>query len=136
MLCFEITEQVAVDDISLLNKLISSLKALGSTFSLDDFGTGVSTFEYLKLLDVDYLKIDGSFVKNIVNDEVALGMVQSICQIAHTMRLKVIAEYVENVEILNILSDMGVDYGQGYHIERPGPLGEVIERHKLVKEGS
>ncbi len=134
MLCFEITEQVAVDDISLLNKLIANLKALGSSFSLDDFGTGVSSFGYLKSLDVDYLKIDGSFVKNIESDDVAREMVQSISQIGHTMGLKIIAEYVENVEILNILGDMGIDYGQGYHIGRPGPLSLVIEQHQVAKK--
>lgn len=133
MLCFEITEQVAVDDIRLVNKFISSLKALGSSFSLDDFGTGVSSFGYLKSLDVDYLKIDGSFVKNIATDEVAKAMVQSINQIGHTMNLKVIAEYVENAEIVDILNNMGIDYGQGYHISRPGPLSIVIRHHQDTK---
>ena len=134
ILCFEITEQVAVDDISLVNKFISSLKALGSSFSLDDFGTGVSSFGYLRSLDVDYLKIDGSFVKNIATDNVSRGMVESITQIGHTMDLKIIAEYVENKEIKDILDDMGVDYGQGYHIARPGPLGAVIRQHQVVKK--
>ena len=134
MLCFEITEQVAVDDISLVNKFISSLKALGSSFSLDDFGTGVSSFGYLRSLDVDYLKIDGSFVKSIATDNVSRGMVASITQIGHTMDLKIIAEYVENEEIKDILDDMGVDYGQGYHIARPGPLDAVIEQHQTIKK--
>lgn len=129
MLCFEITEQVAVDDVSLVNQFISRLKALGSKFSLDDFGTGISGFAYLRALDVDYLKIDGSFVKNIDNDEVSRSMVQSISQVGHTMKLKVIAEYVENQDIMNILRGMGVDYGQGYHILRPGPLAEVAGHH-------
>ncbi len=129
MLCFEITEQVAVEDLSLVNQFISSLKALGSKFSLDDFGTGVSGFSYLRALDVDYLKIDGSFVKNIDTDEVSRSMVQSISQVGHTMKLKVIAEYVENQNILDILREMGVDYGQGYHILRPGPLLEVAGHH-------
>lgn len=133
MLCFEITEQVAVDDITHVTKFISSLKALGSSFSLDDFGTGVSSFGYLRSLDVDYLKIDGSFVKNIATDEVAKGMVQSITQIGHTMNLKIIAEYVENAEIMAILGDMGVEYGQGYHISRPGPLSTVIRQHQSTK---
>jgi diguanylate cyclase (GGDEF)-like protein/PAS domain S-box-containing protein len=130
MLCFEITEQVAVGDMTILNKLISTLKALGSAFSLDDFGTGASTYEYLRSLNVDYLKIDGSFVKNIANDEISRSMVESATQIGHTMNLKIIAEYVENVEIVNILNDMGIEYGQGYHIERPGPLSAVIKRHQ------
>lgn len=129
MLCFEITEQVAVEDLNLVNQFISSLKALGSKFSLDDFGTGVSGFSYLRALDVDYLKIDGSFVKNIDTDEVSRSMVQSISQVGHTMKLKVIAEYVENQNILDILREIGVDYGQGYHILRPGPLLEVAGHH-------
>ncbi len=133
MICFEITEQVAVGDITLLNKLISELKALGCCFSLDDFGTGASTYEYLRSLNVDYLKIDGSFVKNIATDEVSRSMVESATQIGHTMNLKIIAEYVEDAEIHNILNDMGIDYGQGYHIARPGPLSAVIKRHQDVK---
>ncbi len=131
MLCFEITEQVAVEDITMINALMVSLKALGCKFSLDDFGTGVSSYGYLRSLDVDYLKIDGSFVKNIVNDEVAKTMVQSINQVGHTMNLKVIAEYVENKEIIHLLREMGVDYGQGYEIARPGPLDTVIRNHMI-----
>jgi diguanylate cyclase (GGDEF)-like protein len=134
MLCFEITEQVAVGDITLLNKLISNLKALGCSFSLDDFGTGASTYEYLRSLNVDYLKIDGSFVKNIATDKISRSMVESATQIGHTMNLKVIAEYVEDTEIHNILNDIGIDYGQGYLISRPGPLSAVIKRHQEVKE--
>ena len=131
MLCFEITEQVAVEDLTLINSLMASLKALGCKFSLDDFGTGVSSYGYLRSLDVDYLKIDGSFVKNIANDEVAKTMVQSINQVGHTMNLKVIAEYVENEQIIHLLREMGVDYGQGYEIARPGPLEIVIRNHML-----
>ncbi len=134
MLCFEITEQVAVDDLSLVTNFISTLKNLGSCFSLDDFGTGVSSYGYLKSLDVDYLKIDGSFVKNIANDEVSSAMVQSINQVGHTMNLKIIAEYVENDEIIELLRDMGVDYGQGYGIDRPGPIKDVIQRHQNVNQ--
>ncbi len=129
MLCFEITEQVAVEDISLVNNFIAGLKALGSTFSLDDFGTGMSSYGFLRTLDIDYLKIDGTFVKNIATDEVAKAMVQSISQVGHTMNLKVIAEYVENVEIVKILQDMGVDYGQGYHISKPKPLTDMLKPH-------
>ena len=130
MLCFEITEQVAVEEISVINKFISSLKALGCTFSLDDFGTGVSSYSYLRSLNVDYLKIDGSFVKNIADDEISKTMVQSINQIGHTMKIKVIAEYVENEKIIQLLREMGVDYGQGYAIARPGPIEAVIRRHQ------
>jgi len=129
MLCFEITEQVAVEDLSSINKFIATLKALGCKFSLDDFGTGVSSYSYLRSLDVDYLKIDGSFVKHIASDEVARTMVQSINQVGHTMNLNIIAEYVENDEIVKILREMGVDYGQGYEIAKPRPIEEVIVNH-------
>lgn len=129
MLCFEITEQVLVDDLRLVNDFISSLKSLGSKFSLDDFGSGSSSYNYLRSLKVDYLKIDGSFVKNIVDDDVAKAMVQSINYVGHTMNLKVIAEYVENEKILNSLRFMGVDYGQGYQILRPVPFNEVLKQH-------
>ncbi len=131
MLCFEITEQVAVEDLTSINALMSSLKALGCKFSLDDFGTGVSSYGYLRSLDVDYLKIDGSFVKSIVDDEVAKTMVRSINQVGHTMKLQVIAEHAENEKIVHLLREMGVDYGQGYGIARPGPLETVIKNHML-----
>lgn len=134
MLCFEITEQVAVEDLSLVNEFISSLRSLGSKFSLDDFGTGVSSYGYLRSLKVDYLKIDGSFVKSIVDDDVAKAMVQSINYVGHTMNLKVIAEYVENDEILELLRAMGVDYGQGYQILRPTSFSEVLKQHLRVEE--
>ena len=132
MLCFEITEQVAVEDLNAINNFISSLKSLGCKFSLDDFGTGVSSFGYLRSLNVDYLKIDGSFVKHIANDEVARTMVQSINQVGHTMNLKIIAEYVENDQIVEILREMGVDYGQGYEIAKPIPIEEVLVKHKQL----
>jgi len=130
MLCFEITEQVAVEDLDSINDFMASLKALGCKFSLDDFGTGVSSFGYLRSLDVDYLKIDGSFVKHIVNDDVARTMVQSINQVGHTMNLQIIAEYVENEKIVEILRDIGVDYGQGYEIAKPKPLEDIIRVHQ------
>ena len=130
MLCFEITEQVAVEDLTSINNFIAHLKAMGCQFSLDDFGTGVSSFGYLRSLNVDYLKIDGSFVKHIANDEVAKTMVQSINQVGHTMNLKIIAEYVENEKIMGILREMGVDYGQGYHIAKPRPIEEIILNHR------
>jgi len=129
MLCFEITEQVAVEDMELVNSFIARLKELGSSFSLDDFGTGMSSYGFLKTLNVDYLKIDGIFVKSIATDEVAKAMVQSISQVGHTMNLKVIAEYVENAEIVEILQEMGVDYGQGYHISKPKPLTDMLKPH-------
>jgi len=136
MLCFEITEQVAVEDMELVNSFIARLKDLGSTFSLDDFGTGMSSYGFLRTLDIDYLKIDGIFVKNIATDDVAKAMVQSISQVGHTMNLKIIAEYVENAEIVEILQEMGIDYGQGYHISKPKPLTDMLKPHLQIAKAA
>lgn len=131
MLCFEITERVAIQNIELAQKFIETLKNLGCKFSLDDFGTGVSSFGYLKSLPVDYLKIDGSFIKDILDDEVAQAMVQSVTQVGHLMGVQVIAEYVENERVIQLLRKIGVDYGQGYGISKPVPLDEVVRQHVL-----
>lgn len=130
MICFEVTESVAVSDVGLAMKFIKSLKELGCSFSLDDFGTGVSSYGYLKELPVDYLKIDGTFVKDIETDPVSQEMVRSINQVGHVMGLEVIAEYVENDEIIQILNEIGVDYGQGYGISRPIPIDQVVQSHR------
>jgi len=129
MLCFEITEAVAVNDLQLATRFISSLKAEGSSFSLDDFGTGVSSYGYLTSLDVDYLKIDGIFVKDLMRDTIARNIVESVTQVGHSMNLKIIAEYVEDNKIIALLRKMGVDYGQGYGISKPMPLTEMIQPH-------
>jgi diguanylate cyclase (GGDEF)-like protein/PAS domain S-box-containing protein len=129
MICFEITESVAVNDMGLAMKFIKSLKSLGCSFSLDDFGTGVSSYGYLRELPVDFLKIDGIFVKDMETDLISQEMVRSINQVGHAMNLEVIAEYVENDEIINILNEIGVDYGQGYGISRPMPIEEVVATH-------
>ncbi|MBK8453236.1 MAG: EAL domain-containing protein [Thiofilum sp.] len=129
MLCFEITERVAISNLGLAQKFIATLKAQGCSFSLDDFGTGVSSFSYLKSLPVDYLKIDGSFIKDILNDGVAHTMVQSIHQVGQKMMVQTIAEYVENERIMQLLRDIGVEYGQGYGISRPVALNDIIESH-------
>jgi EAL domain-containing protein (putative c-di-GMP-specific phosphodiesterase class I) len=131
MLCFEITETVAITNLNLASEFITTLKALGCSFALDDFGTGMSSFEYLKNLPVDYLKIDGSFVKDILLDDVQRTMVQSMNQVGHMMGVETIAEYVENEEIINVLREIGLDYGQGYGISRPMPLEEAVSRHYL-----
>jgi diguanylate cyclase (GGDEF)-like protein/PAS domain S-box-containing protein len=121
-ICFEITETVAIGNLDKTQKLIHELKALGCRFSLDDFGVGLSSFGYLKTLPVDYLKIDGGFVKNMNNDTMDYAMVESINQIGHVMGMKTVAEYVENHEILAKLRIIGVDYAQGYGIAKPRPL--------------
>ncbi len=119
---FEITETAAIANLPRATRFIKEMKALGCRFSLDDFGSGVSSFAYLKNLPVDNLKIDGSFVKDIVDDPIDYAMVQSINQIGHVMGLRTTAEFVENDAILSRLREIGVDYAQGYGIHRPEPF--------------
>ena len=105
--------------------LINQLKASGSQFALDDFGSGLSSFSYLKNLPVDYLKIDGEFVKDMVDDPIDHAMVKSINDVGHVMGKKIIAEFVENDAILAKLKEIGVDFAQGYGIARPRPIDEL-----------
>ena len=121
-LCFEITETVAIGNFSNASKLINSLKKLGCQLALDDFGTGLSSFGYLKRLNVDYLKIDGVFVKDMANDEQDFGIVKTIHELSHLFGKKTIAEYVESEDIIEKLNEIGVDYAQGYHLGRPVPI--------------
>ena len=123
-ICFEITETSAVRHLSEATKFIDELKAIGCSFALDDFGCGLSSFAYLKNLQVDYLKIDGMFVRDIDNDPIDYAMVKSINEIGHVMGKKTIAEFVENDKVLAILQDIGIDYVQGYGIEAPRPLSD------------
>ena len=118
-ICFEITETAAIASFSQANRFIQALKELGCKFALDDFGTGLSSFGYLKHFPVDYLKIDGSFVKEILHDPIDREMVRSINEIGHLTGKQTIAEFAENVEIINMLRGLGVDYAQGYGISQP-----------------
>lgn len=124
-ICFEITETSAVGNISQANRFIRSLKALGCKFSLDDFGTGLSSFNYLKNFPVDYLKIDGSFVRGILHDNIDRAMVSSITEIGHLTGKLVIAEFAESTEIIQMLTTLGVDYAQGYGIAQPSRLAKT-----------
>jgi diguanylate cyclase (GGDEF)-like protein/PAS domain S-box-containing protein len=128
-ICFEITETAAITHLSNASNFISILKEMGCKFALDDFGSGLSSFGYLKNLPVDYLKIDGMFVKDIVDDQIDHAMVKSINEIGHVMKMKTIAEYVENDEIKGMLREIGVDYAQGYGINRPVALDELLKEH-------
>jgi diguanylate cyclase (GGDEF)-like protein/PAS domain S-box-containing protein len=122
MICFEITETAAIANLDAATEFIHELKRQGCRFALDDFGSGLSSFSYLKNLPVDYLKIDGSFVRGIETDEIDHAMVGSIHQLATLMGIKTIAEFVENDGILQALANIGVDYAQGYGIAKPRPL--------------
>jgi diguanylate cyclase (GGDEF)-like protein len=120
--CFEITETVAVKDVEKASRLITSLRAEGFRFALDDFGKGMSSFSYLKSLPVDFLKIDGSLVQNIDINKIDLCMVEAITRIAQEMGIKTIAEYVKSQKVIDMLQEMGVNYAQGFGIHHPEPL--------------
>ena len=128
-LCFEITETSAVRDLARAQALIAQLRALGCAFALDDFGTGFCSFNYLHALDVDYFKIDGSFVRNLSQSPLSAAVVRSITDIAHVLNRTTIAEQVENEDTLAVLRALGVDYAQGYAMHRPEPLGRFFESH-------
>ena len=123
---FEITETVAAGSFQFVQSFIKQIKEFNCKFSLDDFGTGYSSYAYLKSLDVDYLKIDGAFVKDILNNDSDVAIVKSMNEIAHSLGLETIAEYVENDEILNQLKEIGVDYAQGWGIHKPMPLNDLF----------
>ncbi|NUT79825.1 EAL domain-containing protein [Pseudomonas brassicacearum] len=119
MICFEITETSAISNLGSAIRFINELKGLGCYFSLDDFCAGMSSFAYLKHLPVDFLKIDGSFVKDMLDDPINRAMVEVINHIGHVMGKRTIAEFVETAQIEQALLEIGVDYAQGYVIERP-----------------
>ena len=121
-ICFEITETVAIANLAKATRFMHQLRALGCQFALDDFGAGMSSFGYLHHLPVDFVKIDGSFVKNMMNDPVAQAIVETIHRISHLMGKRTIAESVEDESMLARLREMGVDYVQGYAINRPHPF--------------
>ncbi|MDH4201026.1 MAG: EAL domain-containing protein [Spirochaetia bacterium] len=120
--CFEITENAAIDNFSYAREFMRELKMSGFSFALDDFGSGLSSFNYLKNLPVDFLKIDGNFIRNMDKDSIDFAMVEAIHHIGATLNIKTIAEFVENRDILEMLRQIGVDYVQGYAISEPQAL--------------
>jgi diguanylate cyclase (GGDEF)-like protein/PAS domain S-box-containing protein len=126
-ICFEITETAAIANFSNAIRFIHTLKGLGCRFALDDFGSGLSSFAYLKSLPVDFLKIDGSIVRGIADDATQRVMVEAIARIGHVMGIKIIAEFVENESVLNELRQIGVDYAQGFGISKPHPLAKLLD---------
>ena len=125
-ICFEITETAAIGSLDDAIEFMEKMKVIGVEFSLDDFGTGLS-FSYLRNLPVDYLKIDGVFVKDIKTNPSDYAVVKSINEIGHFMGKKTIAEYVEDDEILEILREIGVDFAQGYGIEKKMPITQLLD---------
>jgi EAL domain-containing protein (putative c-di-GMP-specific phosphodiesterase class I) len=124
--CFEITETAAIANLELANKFIHVLKEMGCHFALDDFGSGMSSFAYLKNLPVDYLKIDGSYVRDLVNDPIDRAMVIAVNQIGHAMGIETIAEFVEDQATLGALAAVGVDFAQGNGIASPAPIEQLL----------
>ena len=124
--CFEITETMGIANLSDASDFIKRFKTTGCKFSLDDFGSGMSSYGYLKSLPVDYLKIDGVFVKDMATNPNDYAVVKSISEIGHFMGKKIIAEYVQDDETIQLLQDLGVDYAQGYGIEKPRKLDDVL----------
>lgn len=123
-ICFEITESAAIASVSKAIDFIWGLKMDGFRFALDDFGKGMSSFAYLKNLPVNYLKIDGEFVKDLANDKINHGLVEAMNRVGQVMGLETIAEWVESAEVMNKLRDMGVNHVQGYVIGKPSPLAD------------
>ncbi len=123
-ICFEITETAAINNLRKVAEFIKECKSMGILFALDDFGMGTSSFGYLKNLPVDYLKIDGGFIKNLEHDAIDKAMTETINRIGHIMGIKTVAEFAENDAIIQELRDMGVDYAQGYGVCKPTPLFE------------
>jgi diguanylate cyclase (GGDEF)-like protein/PAS domain S-box-containing protein len=121
-ICFEITETAAVANLSRATEFMATLKDMGCSFSLDDFGSGLSSYAYLRNLSVDFLKIDGSFVRNIAEDAVDLALLRSMNEIGQLLGKKTIAEFAENERVIQKLREVGVDYMQGHGVSRPVPL--------------
>jgi len=126
LFCFELTENASIASLARACELMGKLRALGCGIALDDFGTGLSSLSYLRQLPVTMLKIDGSFVRDVVRDPRAESMVRAIAQLARTMSLTTVAEYIETEEIRARVATLGVDYGQGFAIAKPLPLDDLL----------
>lgn len=125
---FELTETAAIAHFSIAVDLINSIRSLGAKVALDDFGSGLSSFGYLKNLPVDIIKIDGQFVKEIAKNPIDREMVRAMHQVGRSMGIETVAEFVENQDILDELANIGIDYAQGYHIGKPLPISEAIDQ--------
>lgn len=136
LFCFELTESATISSMARAEELMRRLRALGCGVALDDFGTGLSSLSYLRQLPVTMLKIDGSFVRDVLKDPRAESMVRAMAQLARTMSIVTVAEYVETEEIRNRVATLGVDYGQGFSIGRPIPLTDLLTELPLLVAAS
>jgi diguanylate cyclase (GGDEF)-like protein/PAS domain S-box-containing protein len=134
-LCFEITETAAISNLRRATRFMEQLKERGCRFALDDFGSGLSSFAYLKNMPVDYLKIDGMFVKGAAANSTDFSMVESINRIGHVMGMKTIAEFVESQTILEQMKRLGIDFVQGYHVHQPESFTTLVERGYVGQRG-
>lgn len=123
---FELTESASLLDVGETNRIMSELHQLGCSFAIDDFGSGFSSFAYLKALPADYIKLDGSFIRNLHKDNVDRALVRSIIEVVKALGRQTVAEFVENEEILTFLAQNGVDYAQGYHLGKPMPIESIV----------
>lgn len=135
-LCFEITETAAISNLTNASQLIEQVRAHGCAFGLDDFGSGLSSFAYLQALAVDFLKIDGSFVRDVVDDPVDRAIVQSINDVAKVMGMQTIAEFVESEAIVEVLREIGVDYAQGFWTGRPAEIDSILISRGPTRSGA
>jgi diguanylate cyclase (GGDEF)-like protein/PAS domain S-box-containing protein len=132
-ICFEITETAAIQNVDHVTQVINGIRKKGSRFALDDFGIGLSSFDYLKTLPVDYVKIDGRFVQDMVENAVDQAMVSAINEVGHVMGIETIAEFAHNEAILERLAALGVDYAQGYAIGAPIPLSSIVNEPRPIR---
>ncbi|UYG04357.1 bifunctional diguanylate cyclase/phosphodiesterase [Halomonas sp. LR3S48] len=130
---FELTERETVSNLKLLEKFVLDLKLEGFNFAIDDFGSGYSSFRYLKQFPIDVIKIEGEFIRNMLNDEKYMAFVKSIVTLAQSLGVSTIAEFIEDEEVLEVVKGLGIDFGQGYHLGRPGPRF-VNHRQQLLVE--
>jgi len=133
-ICFEITETAAINNMRAATEFMREVKALGFSFALDDFGVGTSSLAYLRTLPVDYLKIDGSFVRNIAHDQIDHAMVDTINRVGHIMGLQTVGEYAESASVIDSLRKLSVDFAQGYGVHRPEPLPSRATNPALAVE--
>jgi len=134
-LVFEITETAAMSSVDVTQEFIAQMKGMGCRFALDDFGAGFSSFYFLKRFDVDYLKIDGSFVRELASDNASRLFVRALCDVARGLNKQVVAEWVEDQAVMDILVEMGVQYGQGFLFARPLPFPAVVQAELPLQAG-